>query len=72
MKTPVNPTCDQECRFQFSGGMQTLAYYAPIYDKNGNNLNPDMNTTYGDVTCNTCGKSWSYATQNGKTVYTEK
>jgi hypothetical protein len=68
----INPGCKQDCRFHFGSQMTTLAYYAPIYDKNGVNVNPDMNTTYGDVTCSTCGKSWSYASQNGNETYTEK
>jgi hypothetical protein len=39
--------------------MTTLAYYPPIYDGHGNNLNPDMNKTYNTLRCSTCGKEWN-------------
>jgi hypothetical protein len=69
----MNPdkTCPNECRFSFSGGMTTCMYYEPIYDKHGNNLNPDGNVTSGAVKCTTCNRTWSYNTQYDKTVYRE-
>jgi hypothetical protein len=58
MKTP-NPECPREdCRFSHSGGSSTLVAYIPIYDRNGNNTNPDRNTTTFKVNCLTCGKMW--------------
>ncbi len=43
MKNP-NPECPREdCRFTESDGVSTLAYYPPIYDKNGVNINWDRN-----------------------------
>jgi hypothetical protein len=58
MKTP-NPECPREdCRFSYGGGTTTCAYYAPVYDKNGVNINPDRNTKTFNVECLTCGKMW--------------
>ena len=67
-----NPTCQNEnCRFHFGLSMTTAAYYPPVYDKHGNNINPDMNTTSGSVDCSTCKKHWTYISRNEKTTYTE-
>jgi hypothetical protein len=42
-----NPECPREdCRFSYSPGRATLAYYPPVYDKNGVNTNPDRNRFY--------------------------
>ena len=46
-------------------------YFAPVYDKHGNNLNPDGNITSGSVSCNVCDRQWNYATQYGKTEFQE-
>jgi hypothetical protein len=46
-------------------------YYAPVYDKNGIDINPDANTTSGDCKCTTCGKAWGYSTRLGETTYKE-
>jgi len=64
--------CDGDCRIQYSGGMTTCAYYLPIYDKYGSNINPDGSITSGTARCNTCDRTWSYSTQYGKTTYTEQ
>lgn len=67
-----NPKCQSEdCRFNYGSGMTTDAYYSPVYDKYGNNLNPDGNTTSGYVACSTCDKRWDYSTQYGKTIFKE-
>lgn len=53
--------CDtpDKCRISPNGpSTSTCAYYPPIYDGHGNNLNPDRNTTYSPVKCSTCGKEW--------------
>ena len=70
----INPNieCDKECIFSFGVSAITAAYYPLVYNKEGINMNPDMNTAYGEATCITCGKSWNYASQNGTTTYTEK
>ncbi len=64
-------TCGKECRLMFGPGRTTCAYYPPVYDKHGNNLNPDGNVTSGDCSCGTCGKQWVYSTQYGETTYKE-
>ena len=66
-----NPDCGRDCRFQYGVSMTTAMYFQPVYDKHGNNLNPDGNTTSGDVTCVVCRKKWTYCTQYGKTQYRE-
>ena len=66
-----NPTCELECRFRVGMGATTCVYYPPVYDKHGNNINPDRNTTTGSMSCYTCGKKWSYRTQLGETEYKE-
>lgn len=66
-----NPSCQNECRFSFGPSMTTCAYYPPIYDKHGNNTNPDMNSTSGPVDCLTCKKHWTYISVNGNTNYAE-
>lgn len=67
-----NPTCEKECRFTHSGGSTTMMYYPPVYDKHGNNINPDGNITSGTTTCLVCNKKWNYSTQYGKTRYDEQ
>lgn len=51
--------------------MTTDMYYPPVYDKNGNNINPDGNITSGSVKCSTCNKEWRYSTRYDETAYTE-
>jgi len=65
-----NPDCERDdCKFTKSGGMSTLAYYPPMYNKDGVNINPDRNITYFSVSCKTCGKQWSGQSQLGETIY---
>ena len=64
-----NPTCKDECRFTCGPTMTTCMYYHPVYDKHGNNLNPDMNSTSGNIDCTVCKKSWTYTSVNGNTNY---
>lgn len=65
-----NPTCEGECRFtQVGPSSTTCAYYPPVYDKHGNNINPDMNSTSGALDCTVCKKHWTYISANGKTTY---
>jgi len=59
--------CDREdCRIQESGGSTTCMYFPPIYDKYGNNINPDGNITTYHMKCSTCGTSWIDSYQYGK------
>lgn len=67
-----NPDCERDdCQFTQGVSMTTCAYYVPVYDKNGVNINPDGNTTTFDVSCYKCNKKWRGATQLGKTTYDE-
>jgi len=68
---PETKTCPKECRIAFGPGVTTCAYYPPVYDKNGNNINPDRNTTSGNCSCMACGKAWTYSTQLDVTTYKE-
>lgn len=68
-----NPNCQSEdCRFSFGMSITTAMYYHPVYDKHGNNINPDGNITSGSVKCSTCNKEWTYRTRYGETSYEEK
>lgn len=64
----MNCTTPDKCRIIRSGGMTTAAYYSPVYNEHGNNLNPDMNTTTYQMLCLTCGKKWGEVWQNGKVM----
>ena len=70
--TNPNPTCHKDCRFTTGVGSRTCTYYQPIYDKHGNNTNPDMNTTTYSMSCLVCGKERFVKEQNGKTTIEEK
>ena len=70
--TNPNPECPREdCKFINHGGSTTLAYYPPIYDKNGVNTNPDRNTTTSMFECLTCGKKWVSTMCLGETTCVE-
>lgn len=58
------PFCDRnDCRVEGAGtGRMTTAYYAPVHDKEGVNLNPDRNTLTMNLRCLTCGKTWTQET----------
>ena len=59
--------CDKNCKFQQSGpSTMTAMYFAPVYDKEGNNLNPDGNTMTSSYHCTECGKSWRVSERLGK------
>lgn len=58
-----------DCRFRVVTQMQSCAYYEPIYDKFGTNLNPDGNVTMGELVCLSCLGKWKYKTQYDRTEY---
>lgn len=66
-----NPGCEGECLFRVDMGITTCAYYPPVYDKHGNNINPDGNVTSGTMSCYACKREWTYATQYGETIFQE-
>lgn len=61
--------CEGDCRYEIESEITTLAAHTPIYDKNGNNINPDPNIIYGKIFCSTCNRLWSYKKQYGKYFY---
>ena len=67
-----NPECPRDnCKYLQGGGQSTYAYYFPIYDKNGVNINPDRNITTSTLKCLTCNKMWKSTSQLGLTTYEE-
>lgn len=70
--TNFTPFCKREdCRISGSGtGSITAAYFEPVYDKHGNNLNPDRNVATMYYNCGICGKSWNVETCAGETKIT--
>ena len=70
--TNPNPTCDKDCRFTKGITTRTCVYYQPIYDKHGNNTNPDMNITGYSMSCLVCGMEWNVNEQNGMTTIEER
>lgn len=66
-----NPGCEGDCRFRVGMSSTTCAYYPPVYDKHGNNINPDRNVTSGMVWCSVCDRQWNYATCLGETEFKE-
>lgn len=68
-----NLDCDKDCRFQEAGPtVTTCMYYPPVYDKHGNNTNPDGNITSGGLKCVVCNRMWSYSRRYGETTYEER
>lgn len=67
-----NPNCPRnDCRYAVGIEMTTSAYYPPVYNKHGQNINPDGNVTSGEMACSSCNKKWTYKTQYGNTTYKE-
>lgn len=63
--------CEGNCRYTIESETTTLVAYTPVYDKNGNPVNPDPNTIYGKMFCSTCNRLWSYKKQYGKCSFEE-
>ena len=59
----------QDCTIRIGSGFTTDAYYPPMYNKAGENINPDNNVTRGEAHCIHCKKRWDYAEQQGKRTY---
>ena len=66
-----NPGCEKECVFRGAMSTTTAMYFEPMYDKNGNNLNPDGNITTTNVSCAVCNRQWVSSTRYGETTHTE-
>ena len=65
--------CDtpKKCEFSVGPASTTCMYYPPCYNRAGENLNPDGNTTSYIVNCFSCGKSWGMSECLGKKTITE-
>jgi hypothetical protein len=73
MKIPDNiRNCEDDCRFTVSEGMTTLVAYIPIYDKDGKNINPDMNTSSGAYSCFKCNRLFLYKSVGGVVTWEER
>lgn len=66
--------CDRpnDCRIQQGTASSTCAYYPPVYDGHGRNLNPDRNVTRYLESCSTCGRSWDVSECAGEVTRTAK
>ena len=66
-----NPECTDECAFSTGPSMVTAMYFTPVYDKHGNNLNPDRNWHTTEVSCHKCSTSWRVRTNGEQTEITK-
>lgn len=65
------PDClRDDCLISLTSGYQTMTHYPPLFNKEGVNVNPDMNITYNKHRCLTCNKSWTETIQNGVKIST--
>jgi ribosomal protein L37AE/L43A len=55
---PVCPFCQKPTERTGGMGTVTLAYFTPVYDETGKNINPDRNTCTTNWHCNNCGKDY--------------
>ena len=55
---PQCPHCEKPTKRTGGGGTVTAAYYQPIYDEKGDNINPDRNTRTSNWHCNECGNDY--------------
>lgn len=67
-----DPECKKNCRYRIDRSVTTAMFYTPIYDKHGNNVNHDQNTTMSTITCTTCDKTWLVTIKGSETTYTKK
>ena len=56
----------EDCRVVYHGSSTTLMGWSQIYDKKGNPVGNDPNTTTSSFTCSACGKRWRIESQPGK------
>lgn len=69
MNNVVPPDCKDcvnDCKIYHGMAISTTAYYPPVYDKNGVNLNLDGNILSGSCKCLTCDQEWRFSVQYGK------
>jgi len=56
---PQCPRCEKPTVRTQGMMTSTAMYYPPVYDENGNNTNPDRNSTNTSYTCKGCHKEFS-------------
>ncbi len=71
IQVPETDCISRACRFSKSLEMTTSVAYIPMYNSEGENINPDMNTTSFQLICLTCDRLWIGRTKGGITTYTE-
>jgi hypothetical protein len=57
-----------DCAIADQGQTSTLIAVTPVYDRNGNPIYRDPNTTTAHYRCMTCGKTWAVRSQGRDTV----
>ena len=55
---PQCPYCEKPTRRTQGISMTTGMHYPPIYDENGDNINPDRNIKTTDYVCCECNKEY--------------
>ena len=53
---PQCPYCEKPTKRTDCGSSSTLMYFAPVYDENGVNINPDCNTITTAYKCLECNR----------------
>jgi len=56
---PQCPHCEKPTTRIPKDSYTTCMYYPPVYDENGNNTNPDRNTTTTDYSCLDCQNEYT-------------
>ena len=57
MVKKFNCKTPDDCRIKDTALMSsTMAFYPPVWNGHGKNVNPDKNTVVKSQTCETCGK----------------
>ena len=67
LRNPI--TCPNGCtpvRIKEGMSTTTLAYYPPIYDETGRNINPDRNRHNTSFMCLVCGQTFGISSQYGE------
>ena len=59
----ITPDCNREdCRVSMGRTTTTAMGWQPMFDRYGNMLNRDPNTSTTQMNCLTCGKTWTRIT----------
>ena len=55
---PICPNCNQPTKRTGGTVVMTALYYSPVYDEQGNSINPDRNTQTSSWLCEACDKPY--------------